>query len=157
MQYTWRKKLVHWHAKVLLLLSKLGPVVEYGLESFPAVLCDGSNLPTVPVLSRGQRPDQISARTVLSEGWGHGQGSHTSSGVHQQHIGKETGVAQPLSHVWLFATPCTIARQISRPSLSSGACSNSCPLSQWCLPTISSSVVPFVVSLLQMLQNIWEY
>ena len=29
------------------------------------------------------------------------------------------------------------------PSLSPGACSNSCPLSWWCLPTISSSVVPF--------------
>ena len=26
---------------------------------------------------------------------------------------------------------------------SPGACSNSCPLSQWCHPTISSSVVPF--------------
>ena len=29
------------------------------------------------------------------------------------------------------------------PSLSPRACSNSCPLSQWCHPTISSSVVPF--------------
>ena len=29
------------------------------------------------------------------------------------------------------------------PSPSPGACSNSCPLSWWCLPTISSSVVPF--------------
>ena len=29
------------------------------------------------------------------------------------------------------------------PSPSSGACSNSCPLSQWCHPTISSSVIPF--------------
>ena len=29
------------------------------------------------------------------------------------------------------------------PSLSSWACSNSCPLSQWCHPTISSFVVPF--------------
>ena len=28
-------------------------------------------------------------------------------------------------------------------SLSPGACSNSCPLRQWCHPTISSSVVPF--------------
>ena len=28
------------------------------------------------------------------------------------------------------------------PSPSPGACSNSCPLSQWCHPTISSSVVP---------------
>ena len=29
------------------------------------------------------------------------------------------------------------------PSPSLRACSNSCPLSQWCHPTISSSVVPF--------------
>ena len=28
-------------------------------------------------------------------------------------------------------------------SLPPGACSNSCPLSRWCHPTISSSVVPF--------------
>ena len=28
-------------------------------------------------------------------------------------------------------------------SLSPGVCSNSCPLSRWCHPTISSSVVPF--------------
>ena len=29
------------------------------------------------------------------------------------------------------------------PSLSPGTCSNSCPLSQWCHPTISFSVIPF--------------
>ena len=29
------------------------------------------------------------------------------------------------------------------PSPATGACSNSCPLSRWCHPTISSSVVPF--------------
>ena len=29
------------------------------------------------------------------------------------------------------------------PSRSPGACSNSCPLSQWCHPTVSSSVAPF--------------
>ena len=29
------------------------------------------------------------------------------------------------------------------PSLSTRVCSNSCPFSQWCHPTISSSVVPF--------------
>ena len=29
------------------------------------------------------------------------------------------------------------------PPLSPGVCSNSCPLSQWCHPTISSSVIPF--------------
>ena len=29
------------------------------------------------------------------------------------------------------------------PSPTPGACSNSCPSSQWCHPTISSSVIPF--------------
>ena len=33
--------------------------------------------------------------------------------------------------------------RIPCPSPTPGACSNSCPLSQWCHPTISSSVVPF--------------
>ena len=33
--------------------------------------------------------------------------------------------------------------RIPCPSLSPGVCSNSCPMSQWCLPTISSSVAPF--------------
>ena len=33
--------------------------------------------------------------------------------------------------------------RLSCPSLSPRACSNSCPLSRWCHPTISSSVVPF--------------
>ena len=33
--------------------------------------------------------------------------------------------------------------RLSCPSLTPRACSNSCPLSQWCHPTISSSVIPF--------------
>ena len=33
--------------------------------------------------------------------------------------------------------------RLSCPPLSPGVCSNSCPLSQWCHPTISSSVAPF--------------
>ena len=38
-----------------------------------------------------------------------------------------------------FATPWTAARQASLcPSLFPGVCSSSCPLSQWCHPTISS-------------------
>ena len=39
-----------------------------------------------------------------------------------------------------------LRRQHARPpcpSLSAGLCSNSCWLSQWCHPTISSSVIPF--------------
>ena len=38
----------------------------------------------------------------------------------------------PVLHIFL---PC--------PPLSSWVCPNSCPLSQWCHPTISSSVIPF--------------
>ena len=33
--------------------------------------------------------------------------------------------------------------QLLCPSPTPGACSNSCPSSQWCHPTISSSVIPF--------------
>ena len=40
------------------------------------------------------------------------------------------------------ATPWTAACQ-SCPSPTPGACSNSCPSSQWCHPTISSSVIIF--------------
>ena len=51
-----------------------------------------------------------------------------------------------LSSVRLFETPWTTARQASlswRSFPTPGACSNSCPLSLWCHPTISSSVIPF--------------
>ena len=43
----------------------------------------------------------------------------------------------------IFATPWTAARQAYLSSLSPDICSHSCPLSQWCHPTISSSVAPF--------------
>ena len=42
---------------------------------------------------------------------------------------------QSLSCVWLFATPWTWTTP--------GVYPNSCPLSRWCHPTISSSVIPF--------------
>ena len=47
---------------------------------------------------------------------------------------------QSLSRVQLFATPWTAACQASPTP---GAYSNSCPLSWWCHPTVSSSVIPF--------------
>ena len=50
---------------------------------------------------------------------------------------------QSLSCVWLFVTPSTAARQASLSLPTPGAYSNSCPSSQWCHPTISSSVIPF--------------
>ena len=52
-------------------------------------------------------------------------------------------VVQLLSYIWLFVTAWTVACQVPHPSLSSGACSDSCPLSWWCYLTISSSVTSF--------------
>ena len=42
--------------------------------------------------------------------------------------------------MWLFVTPWTAAHQASL-SITPGAYSNSCPLSRWCHPTTSSSVI----------------
>ena len=52
---------------------------------------------------------------------------------------------QSLSHVWPFVTPWTAARQASLSITNSHSLPKpmSCPLSQWCQPTISSSVIPF--------------
>ena len=50
---------------------------------------------------------------------------------------------QSLSHIWLFGTPWTAAGQAPYPSPIPGVYTSSCPLSRWCHPTISSSVVPF--------------
>ena len=41
------------------------------------------------------------------------------------------------------ATPWLQHARLPSPSPTPGACSNSCPLHQWCHPTISSSVTPF--------------
>ena len=50
---------------------------------------------------------------------------------------------QSLSCAWLFMTPWTTAHQASLASPTPGVYPNPCPLSRWCHPTISSSVVPF--------------
>ena len=50
---------------------------------------------------------------------------------------------QSLSHFWLFATQWTVAHQASLSITPPIVCSNVCPSSQWCQPTISSSIFPF--------------
>ena len=52
---------------------------------------------------------------------------------------------QLLSRVWLFVISWTAARQASLSITNSWVYSNSCPLSQWCHPTISSSVRPLLL------------
>ena len=56
---------------------------------------------------------------------------------------QDAAVVQLLSHVRLFATPWIAACQASLSITNSQVYSNSCPWSWWCLPNISSSVVPF--------------
>ena len=55
--------------------------------------------------------------------------------------------AQSLSRVKLFATPWTGAYQASLSITNFWGYSNSHPLSQWCHPTISFSVIPFASGL----------
>ena len=52
-------------------------------------------------------------------------------------------VFQSLSHVRILWLHGLKHARLPCPSPSPGACSNSCPLSQWCHPTISPSVIPF--------------
>jgi len=64
-----------------------------------------------------------------------------SQGLRKISLLRAVGVVQWLSHVQLFVTSRTIRLPCSSPS--ARAFSNFCPSSQWCQPTISSSVVPF--------------
>ena len=50
---------------------------------------------------------------------------------------------QSFSRVHLFVTPWTTACQASLSITNSRVYPNSCPLSGWCHPTISSSITPF--------------
>ena len=52
-------------------------------------------------------------------------------------------VVQSLSRVQLFEIPWTVAHRSSLSFTISGVRSNSCPLSQWCHPTMWSSVASF--------------
>ena len=63
------------------------------------------------------------------------------------------GSDQSLSHVWLFATHGRRQARVPCPSPTHRAYSNSYPLSQWCHPTISSSVTPISSHLLSFLAS----
>ena len=93
---------------------------SFCLQSFPA---SGSFLMSQLFISGGQRIGVPSSASVLPM--------------------NQFSSVQLLSHVRLFATPWTAAHQASLSITNSGANSNSCPSSQWCHPTISSSVTPF--------------
>ena len=58
-------------------------------------------------------------------------------------ISKKFSSVQSVSRVQLIASPWTTACQVSLSITNSWSWSNSRPSSQWCHPTISSSVIPF--------------
>ena len=60
---------------------------------------------------------------------------------------------QLLGGVRLFATHGLQHTRLPDPSPTPGVCSNSCPSSRWCHPTISSSVVPFSSCLQSFLES----
>ena len=80
----------------------------------------------------------LSALTAESLKWGLGFRIFTSSTRHPMCTVQFSSVAQSCR---LFATPWIAARQASLSIIQ--VYSNSCPLSWWCHPAISSSVVPF--------------
>ena len=63
--------------------------------------------------------------------------------INKMVTGSSLQFSSSLSHVRLLATPWIAARRPPCPSPTPGAYSDSCLLSQWCHPAISSSVIPF--------------
>ena len=83
-------------------------------------------------------------RELVSESSALGEKSHYPIWVPSSlHTAVQFSSVQSLRRVRLLATPWTAARQASLSITNSRVYSNSCPLSQWCHPKISSSVVPF--------------
>ena len=69
--------------------------------------------------------------------------SDTTEATYQQHVQMWAVFVQPLNCIQVFITPWTAAYKISLSFTISQICPTSCPLSQWCHPTISFSVTPF--------------
>ena len=119
------------------------------LERDPAALSSGPNK-LLDCDSENERENCASTLRLKCEFltmhrsslWLVGHDKHASASFRGM-LSQEIAAVQSLSHVWLFTAR---GRQLARlpcPSPSPGACSNSCPPSRWCHPTISSSVVTF--------------
>ena len=78
----------------------------------------------------------LDTKSVLSVSWASMFSSPFFNGFHIRSV-------QLLHHVWILRPHGLQHASLPCPSPSSRVCSNSCPLSRWCHPTISSSVVPF--------------
>ena len=79
-----------------------------------------------------------------------------SSLISSHHHAIKVSSVQSLSRVQLFSTPWTAACQASLSITNSWSLPKQCPVSRWCHPTISSSVVPFS-SCLQSFPTSWSF
>ena len=79
-----------------------------------------------------------------SDGWGHAQWIFNPIFCWWVELSSLPAISvQSLSCDWLFVIPWQQPTRPPCPSPTSGVYPKPCPLSQWCHPTISSSVVPF--------------
>ena len=106
------------------------------------------NEPISPWLELNQVPSPCSITVLRWMKWGDcltlGPCTHLWNKAHSTNWYWEWSfVVQLFSHVTLWDPHGLQHTRLPCPSLSPGACSNSCPLSWWCHPTISSSVIPF--------------
>ena len=101
---------------------------------------------TYPFSSRSSQPRNRKSVSCMSGGfftnWAIREAPLFTKAFQNQFIIWFSSV-QSFSHVWLFATPWTTAHQASLSITNAHHYSNSCPLSQWCHPTVLSFVVPF--------------
>ena len=124
---------------------------SYGLASKESV-CSAGDLGSSPGLGRSPGEGKGYPTPVSWPGEFHGLYSprgHKESDTTERlslHFNSRYAFSsvQSLSCVGLFLRPHGLQHaRLPCPSPPPGACSNSCPSSQWCHPTISSSVIPF--------------
>ena len=98
--------------------------------------------------TRDYKKQEIYTLGILEAVWKHLDScclsfSPVLSSHHSYKISHSFETVRLLSHVWHFAPNGLLHTRLPCPSSTPGVYSNSCPLSWWCHPTISSSVVPF--------------
>ena len=129
---------------VLRPFTKLSNSPSYGF--FPSTVC----------LYVARKPQQPEVNQVTVKVRSSIQGTWPNSKFSGWEADRSGGMAvvQLLSHVQLFATRWRLQHaRLPCPSLSPRVCTNSCPLSRWRHPTISSSVAPFSSRLQSFLES----
>ena len=111
-------------------------------SSAAATKADFASLASVNPMCLSHWTSPVGLTLSVAQMWLASWGHHYS----HQPRGAQTSHSSPLllfSHIRLFVTPWTAAQQAYLSFPIPWVYANSCPLSRWCHPTISFSVVPF--------------